>query len=134
MAPPRYKFYLAFENSRTTDYVTEKAFHALVCGVVPVYLGAPNVREFMPDDGAVIVASDFSSVRELADYLCYLDEHDDAYDKHLRWKRAGYSTRFERLLDLGSIDPQLRMAVKLAHGCECSCRCGGRRREAGESE
>lgn len=131
---PRYKFYLAFENSQTIDYVTERAFHALVCGVVPVYLGAANVREFMPDDDAVIIASEFSSVAELADYLRYLDANDVAYEKHLSWKRDGYSERFRRLVDLGSIDSQLRMAVKLTHGCDKSCRCGGRLRELGEIE
>ena len=43
-----YKFYLAFENSIAKDYVTERVFHALYCGTVPIYLGAENVREFMP--------------------------------------------------------------------------------------
>lgn len=125
---PRYKFYLAFENSQTVDYVTERIFHALACGVVPVYLGAPNVREFLPDDDAVIVASDFASPRALADYLRYLDTNDHSYQRHLHWKRAGYSSRFAQLVDLGSIEPQLRMAVKLAHGCQRRCRCGGRMR------
>ena len=125
---PRYKFYLAFENSRTTDYVTERVFHALVCGVVPIYLGAPNVRDFMPADDALIVASDFSSAHELAEYMRYLDENDTAYEKHLHWKTDGYSKDFERLVDLGSVEPQLRMAVKLAHGCDRRCDCGGRMR------
>jgi hypothetical protein len=62
--------------------------------------------------------------------LRYLDETPE----HLRWKREGFSSRFERLVDLGSIEPQLRMAVKLAHGCERSCRCGGRMRAPGEAE
>ena len=88
---PRYKFYLAFENSRATDYVTERVFHALVCGTVPVYLGAPNVRDFMPDDDALILASEFESPAELADHLKRLDADPEAYARHLRWKRDGYS-------------------------------------------
>lgn len=127
----RYKFYLTFENSITTDYVTEKVFQALACGVVPIYLGAPNVRDFMPADDAIIDASDFASPRELAKYLRFLDDDSAAYAKHLRWKREAHSDRFKALLDLGSIDPQRRMAVKLAHGCDRSCRCGGRLREPG---
>ena len=71
---PNYKFYLAFENSSTTDYVTERVFHALMCGTVPVYLGAENVRDFMPDDNAVIVAADFASPLALAEYLLHLDK------------------------------------------------------------
>lgn len=128
---PRYKFYLAFENSRTTDYVTERVFHALVAGTVPVYLGASNVREFMPADDAVIVASDFASPAALAEYLRHLDAHDEAYARHLAWKRDGVSDAFRSLVDLGSIEPRIRMATKLAHGCDRSCRCGGRRREPG---
>jgi hypothetical protein len=31
----RYKFYLAWENSNTPDYVTEKVYHALEAGSVP---------------------------------------------------------------------------------------------------
>lgn len=128
---PRYKFYLAFENSIATDYVTEKVFHALACGVVPIYCGAHNVHDFMPAADAIIDASDFASPRELAAYLRFLDHDDAAYAKHLRWKCEAYSDRFKALLDLGSIDPQRRMAVKLAHGCDRSCECGGRLREPG---
>jgi hypothetical protein len=128
---PRYKFYLAFENSITTDYVTERVFHALVCGVVPVYRGAGNIRDFMPADDAVIGAADFASPRDLAAYLRHLDRNDDAYARHLRWKQDGYLEPFKALVDLGSIDPQQRMAVKLAHGCDRACRCGGRLREPG---
>lgn len=32
-----YKFTLAFENTQSRDYVTEKAFHALAAGSIPVY-------------------------------------------------------------------------------------------------
>ncbi len=128
---PRYKFYLAFENSLTTDYVTERVFHALASGVVPVYRGAGNVRDFMPADDTIIDTADFASPRELADYLRYLDQDDDAYAKHLRWKQDGYSDRFKALVDLGSVDPQHRMAVKLAHGCDRDCLCGGRMRAPG---
>lgn len=31
----KYKFHLAFENSDTKDYVTEKMYHALQVGTVP---------------------------------------------------------------------------------------------------
>lgn len=34
-----YRFSLAFENSETPDYITEKFFDALMAGAVPVYLG-----------------------------------------------------------------------------------------------
>ncbi|MEM7294414.1 MAG: glycosyltransferase family 10, partial [Pseudomonadota bacterium] len=123
---PRYKFYLAFENSVADDYVTERVFHALSVGVVPVYRGAKNVREFMPADDAIIDVADFSSPRELAQYLHHLNSDDAAYQKHLRWKRDGFSDSFRELVNLGSIEPKKRLAIKLAHDCDRSCRCGGR--------
>ena len=127
---PHYKFYLALENSCTRDYVTERVFHSLVCGSVPIYLGAENVREFMPDDDAIILASDFPSVRALADYLLHLDSDDEAYQRHLAWKQRPHREAFTRLLDFGSSDPRERLAIKLAHACDRSCGCGGRQQPA----
>ncbi|MGI9522090.1 MAG: glycosyltransferase family 10 domain-containing protein [Hyphomicrobiaceae bacterium] len=128
---PHYKFYLAFENSIATDYVTERIFHAFQSGVVPVYRGAPNIQDFVPEQDAVIDAADFASPKELAQYLRALDNDDEAYARHLAWKHDGYSQNFEALVNLGSVEPQWRMAVKLAHGCDHSCRCGGRLRQVG---
>ena len=48
-----YKFVVAFENSILDDYVTEKFFEAFDSGAVPIYRGAPNIREggFAPGPG-----------------------------------------------------------------------------------
>jgi len=126
---PEYKFYLAFENSISTDYVTERMFHALAAGVVPVYLGAGNVQDFLPGSQAIIDAADFASVQELAEYLKELDQDDAAYQKHLTWKYQDYAAGFNDLLDMGSIEPMDRLALKLSHQCDRSCRCGGRFRD-----
>ena len=49
-----YKFYLAseFTHHRLCD---RTGFHALAEGTVPVYRGAPNIREFMPANDAIIL-------------------------------------------------------------------------------
>ena len=53
-----YKFVFAGENSITQDYVTEKIFHVLQTGpAVPVYIGAPNVADFVPSLDALVVAT-----------------------------------------------------------------------------
>ena len=55
-----YKFTLAFENAVAEDYVTEKLYHPLVAGSVPVYLGAPNVGQLVPASDCYIDVNDFS--------------------------------------------------------------------------
>lgn len=85
----QYRFTLAFENSIARDYVTEKLYHALVVGSVPVYWGAPNVERFLPAPNAAIRVDDFSSAHELAQHLHYLLDHEDEYDLLLSWKRSG---------------------------------------------
>lgn len=42
-----FKFALCFENTALLGYVTEKVIDCLVAGVIPVYLGAPNVGDFV---------------------------------------------------------------------------------------
>lgn len=46
----QYRFGLAFENTRFPGYVTEKLFHCLFAGTIPVYVGAPDIREYVPAD------------------------------------------------------------------------------------
>ncbi|XP_053507645.1 alpha-(1,3)-fucosyltransferase 4-like [Ictalurus furcatus] len=85
----RYKFYLAFENSCHTDYITEKLWrNALVSGAVPVVLGPPrvNYERFLPAD-AFIHAEDFKGPRALAAYLKHLDRNPALYRRYQRWRR-----------------------------------------------
>ena len=42
-----YKFYLAFENSQSPGYVTEKLWQALKMGSVPIYWGAQDIDAAM---------------------------------------------------------------------------------------
>jgi hypothetical protein len=45
----KYRFCICFENaSGYAGYITEKLLDCLVAGVVPVYLGAPNVTDWVP--------------------------------------------------------------------------------------
>ena len=44
----RYKFYLSFENSICTDYVTEKFYLALQRNIVPIVYGGADYRKIAP--------------------------------------------------------------------------------------
>ena len=61
-----YKFTLALENSLLPHYMTEKIWEPLAAGSVPVYFGAPNARELLGLDSAVIFADEFANVEVTA--------------------------------------------------------------------
>lgn len=51
----KYKYAMALENSREVDYVTEKVYHALLSGAIPLYWGAPNIEDFLPSGRRSVV-------------------------------------------------------------------------------
>jgi hypothetical protein len=69
----RYKFALCYENSRWRGYVTEKIFDCLRAGTIPVYWGAPDIREIVPPS-TFIDRTAFASNEELARHLDSLSE------------------------------------------------------------
>eukprot|EP01132_Coremiostelium_polycephalum_P001320 gene1320-1666_t len=81
----RYKFYFSFENSLCRGYFTEKIFHCYEAGTVPIVMMHPDTLEFLPR-GSYIYVGDFNSAKELADYLIFLDENDEEYQKYFRWR------------------------------------------------
>jgi hypothetical protein len=92
----RYKFALAFENDNVTDWITEKLPHAILAGTVPVYMGAPNVDRVAPGNHSFINVADFESPAHLAEYLLYLNEHDEEYYRYFEWKKHGLSPGFKQ--------------------------------------
>lgn len=65
----RYKFCICYENaSNIKGYISEKIFDCFFAGCVPVYLGAPNVLQYIPRN-AFIDRREFPNDRALYDYL-----------------------------------------------------------------
>lgn len=56
-----YDFCLCFENMAMKGYITEKIFDCLYAGVIPLYLGAPDIGEHVPPEA-------FIDVRRFADW------------------------------------------------------------------
>lgn len=76
-----YKFALALENTKNVrGYVTEKIFDCLVAGIVPVYLGADDIEDYVPKS-CFIDYRQYSSPEELAGYLMEMSE--ETYNKYL---------------------------------------------------
>ncbi len=59
-----YKFSICFENTIYPGYLTEKIIDCFVAGVIPIYLGDPNVGDVIPDD-IFIDMRDYNSLDEL---------------------------------------------------------------------
>lgn len=85
----QYKFYLAFENSRHPDYITEKLWrNAFQSWAVPVVLGPSraNYELFVPSNSFIHI-DDFSGPMQLARYLKFLDRNKRQYKKYFAWRK-----------------------------------------------
>ncbi len=70
-----YKFCLCVENAAFPGYITEKIIDCYVAGVVPLYIGAPNVVEILPPDSFIDLRR-FKQYDQLAWYLEELTESE----------------------------------------------------------
>uniref|UniRef100_A0A914WZF1 Fucosyltransferase n=1 Tax=Plectus sambesii TaxID=2011161 RepID=A0A914WZF1_9BILA len=86
----QYKFYLSFENSLCRGYMTEKFSNPLKHGMVPVVFGGGNYSDLLPHSKIFINAKAYPSMKELAEYLLYLDKNATAYEEYFEW-RTHYS-------------------------------------------
>lgn len=68
-----YKFCICYENSRHNGYITEKIFDSMIAGCVPIYLGAYNIKNFIPEN-CFIDRSKFKSNEDLYNFLKSIDE------------------------------------------------------------
>lgn len=68
-----YKFSVCYENSIANGYITEKIFDCFKSKCVPLYLGAPNITEFIPKETFVDVR-DFNDYEELFKFITSMDE------------------------------------------------------------
>lgn len=73
----RYRMNLAFENTRSPGYITEKLVEPLLAGCIPIYWGAPDVaRDFNP--GCMINVADFPDFDAAIDHILAVDTDEAA--------------------------------------------------------
>jgi hypothetical protein len=92
-----YKFYLAFENGICKEYATEKLFDVLNTSMIPIVYGLYDYKENLPEN-SVIDVRDFSSPKELADYLWLLSRNQTLFETYFQWKQNFEVVRERRVL------------------------------------
>jgi hypothetical protein len=103
-----YLFHLAFENSRTDDYITEKLWGALQSGTLPIYFGAPNIKERVPRN-SVIFVDDYETPRHLAEYLVKLTQDKVLYQSYHQWRHQPLDPVFVSAYNFTHIHSTCRM-------------------------
>lgn len=73
----QFRFNLAFENTSSNGYITEKLVEPLLAGSIPIYWGAPDVgREFNPR--CMINVNDFPSDKAVIDHILAVNTDQEA--------------------------------------------------------
>jgi hypothetical protein len=105
----RYTFAICFENMVLAGWITEKIFDCFFSGTIPVYLGAPDIEEWIPADCYVDMRR-FDGYGELGEFLHGLSPAEiGAYrlaardylrsEAYRPFSKHAFAERFERILD-----------------------------------
>lgn len=81
-----YRFAITIENFYERGYVTEKLFHALLAGTVPIYYGHPSNSRYYPTQNAVITLSPRVNEEYIIQQIIVLMKNDELYDRALQWR------------------------------------------------
>ena len=77
-----YKFTIAFENSVTPGYNTEKLIHPIIVNSIPIYFGDPFVsRDF--NTKSFINVHDFQNMDDVIKRIIQIDNDDKLYERIL---------------------------------------------------
>mmetsp|Transcript_26037 Transcript_26037/g.62714 ORF Transcript_26037/g.62714 Transcript_26037/m.62714 type:complete len:234 (+) Transcript_26037:410-1111(+) len=94
----RFPFYLAFENSNLTAYVTEKLYTGYFAGVIPVFWGDPSVQNVAPN-GSFLDANKFESPKALAMEMKAIAADYDRYKSFFEYLPNGLSDLFDEVCE-----------------------------------
>ena len=79
----KYKFTIAFENSSTSGYTTEKILQAFAAGTIPIYWGNPRVAEDF-NSKAFINCHEYASFEEVVQQVRKIDADDEIFEQYIR--------------------------------------------------
>ena len=78
-----YKFTIAFENTSVLGYISEKIFHPLRVGSIPIYWGCPEIAQYVNPD-CFINCHDFSSFDDVIREVIKIDRDQQLYESYLK--------------------------------------------------
>lgn len=82
-----YKFYLALENSRCKDYVTEKYWWALHRDQIPIVnWDHTHVNKHVVVPNSYISIYDFPDLKSLGEYINSVSNNETLYNSYFEWK------------------------------------------------
>ena len=93
----RSRLALALENSYEDMYMTEKLWLPLLAGAVPVYAGAPQVKDWLPSPEAAIDLRSFPSTEEAVRYVQQVQSNETLWNYHTAWRKRPFSIPFLHL-------------------------------------
>lgn len=71
-----YRFAICYENAKEiSGYITEKIFDCFFSGCIPIYWGAPNITDHIPEN-CFIDRRAFNSHEDLYEYIKRMDESE----------------------------------------------------------
>ena len=100
-----FKYFLAFENTNCTDYITEKLWRTLGKSMIPVLM-QPDVASYrrmrLPAAAFIHVGSETlgGDMKRVGAYLRRVDADFDAYFSHVKWPHVYVNVSYDgRLLE-----------------------------------
>ena len=112
----QYRYVVSLDNSRDNGYVTEKVYHALLAGTVPIYAGAPDIESYIPLPNSVVHIDPKASLAPLVRRLVSQEDRQ-APPLETRWwdlPSAEWSDAFQKNLNL--VDPSCTICHDIARG------------------
>lgn len=95
-----YLFTIAIENSLTHDYITEKLWHPLITGSIPIYLGAESVNEWLPcQTDCIIDLRKFANAKEAAVFIKAVAQNETLYQSYHLWRKQPVKEQFQKMID-----------------------------------
>ena len=81
----QYKFAFGLQNCCAPGYIARELFDPIMAGTVPIYLGAPDIKQFVPEN-CYIPFDQYGSLEDLVDYLKSIDNTPD----YERYRKNGW--------------------------------------------